>query len=265
MLAGPLSGRATGSISANRDLATLYPTRCPRTAEPSYSAGRCRPTTVLTISNRKPTGSPWRCAKNKPFLGICLGAQMLARHLGARVFRDPYARAEIGYHDIIPLPAITPGVTWPQPRLPMAPGRLRPARRRKLTGHGRRAVSKSGLSVRLRRRHSVSSRDQLRPGQSLVQQPAAHDVARRPAATATAGRPHRLCAGRAELARLLFARVGRSQRRSLVDDKRLAFRQSKILSITGRFSFAAFVIWKRFRDSITSVGDQLMCTSAGPG
>ena len=36
----------------------------------------------------------------KPFLGICLGAQMLARHLGHRVYRHPKGRVEIGYHPI---------------------------------------------------------------------------------------------------------------------------------------------------------------------
>lgn len=51
--------------------------------------------------------------ENKPFLGICLGAQMLANHLGGRVFKDPYARAEIGYHDIIPQAAPVGGVAWP--------------------------------------------------------------------------------------------------------------------------------------------------------
>jgi GMP synthase (glutamine-hydrolysing) len=35
-----------------------------------------------------------------PFLGICLGAQMLAMHLGAKVGFDPEERAEIGYYPI---------------------------------------------------------------------------------------------------------------------------------------------------------------------
>jgi GMP synthase (glutamine-hydrolysing) len=41
-------------------------------------------------------------AENKPFMGICLGAQMLARHLGQRVYRHPQGRVEIGYHPIVP-------------------------------------------------------------------------------------------------------------------------------------------------------------------
>jgi GMP synthase (glutamine-hydrolysing) len=35
-----------------------------------------------------------------PLLGICLGAQMLARHLGARVRVHPDGRAEVGYYPI---------------------------------------------------------------------------------------------------------------------------------------------------------------------
>jgi GMP synthase (glutamine-hydrolysing) len=41
-------------------------------------------------------------AEGKPLLGICLGAQMLARHLGQRVYRHPEGRVEIGYHPIVP-------------------------------------------------------------------------------------------------------------------------------------------------------------------
>ena len=43
--------------------------------------------------------------EDKPFLGICLGAQMLARHLGARVYSHPEGRAEIGYYPLLPTPA----------------------------------------------------------------------------------------------------------------------------------------------------------------
>ncbi len=43
--------------------------------------------------------------EDKPFLGICLGAQMLVRHLGGRVFRHPAGLVEIGYRPITPTPA----------------------------------------------------------------------------------------------------------------------------------------------------------------
>src|ERR1700693_706148 len=39
-------------------------------------------------------------AEKKPFLGICLGAQMLAKHLGARVAVHPEGKAEVGYYPI---------------------------------------------------------------------------------------------------------------------------------------------------------------------
>jgi GMP synthase (glutamine-hydrolysing) len=54
-------------------------------------------------------------SESKPFLGICLGAQMLARHLGATVALHPEGKAEAGYYPI----RITPAgralmETWPQ-------------------------------------------------------------------------------------------------------------------------------------------------------
>jgi len=45
-------------------------------------------------------GTPLK--EKKPFLGICLGAQMLARHLGHRVCPHPDGRVELGYYPIQP-------------------------------------------------------------------------------------------------------------------------------------------------------------------
>ena len=51
--------------------------------------------------------------EQKPYLGLCLGAQMLARLLGAKVYFDPEARVEIGYHRIRPTPAANPAIPLP--------------------------------------------------------------------------------------------------------------------------------------------------------
>lgn len=45
---------------------------------------------------------PTALESNKPFLGICLGAQLLARSLGATVAPHPDGMVEIGYFPIVP-------------------------------------------------------------------------------------------------------------------------------------------------------------------
>lgn len=42
--------------------------------------------------------------EGKPFLGLCLGAQLMARQLGARVFASPSRRGELGYYPLRPAP-----------------------------------------------------------------------------------------------------------------------------------------------------------------
>jgi GMP synthase (glutamine-hydrolysing) len=49
-----------------------------------------------------------------PYLGICLGAQMLARHLGARVYGHPEGLVEIGYFPIEPTEAGAATFEWPR-------------------------------------------------------------------------------------------------------------------------------------------------------
>ena len=48
-----------------------------------------------------------------PFLGLCLGAQMLARHLGAPVTRHPEGCVEVGYYALRPTEAGARMLAWP--------------------------------------------------------------------------------------------------------------------------------------------------------
>jgi GMP synthase (glutamine-hydrolysing) len=56
--------------------------------------------------------------ERKPYLGLCLGAQIMARHLGARVYAHEQGRAEIGYYPLTPTHAGAAvakrlGTPWP--------------------------------------------------------------------------------------------------------------------------------------------------------
>nr|WP_252511254.1 glutamine amidotransferase [Phreatobacter aquaticus] len=48
-----------------------------------------------------------------PFLGICLGAQMLARHLGAKVSHHPDGHVEIGYYPLNATEQARVEMPWP--------------------------------------------------------------------------------------------------------------------------------------------------------
>ena len=51
--------------------------------------------------------------EEKPFLGICLGAQMLALHLGAQVRAHPQGYVEHGYYPITPTAEGSAMMQWP--------------------------------------------------------------------------------------------------------------------------------------------------------
>jgi GMP synthase (glutamine-hydrolysing) len=57
-------------------------------------------------------GVPLR--EQKPFLGICLGAQMMARHLGAEVRSHDEGLVEIGYYDVHPTECGRRLMRWPR-------------------------------------------------------------------------------------------------------------------------------------------------------
>lgn len=52
-------------------------------------------------------------SENKPYLGICLGAQMLVRHLGGRVEGHPDGLTEIGWFPLTATPQGNALMQWP--------------------------------------------------------------------------------------------------------------------------------------------------------
>jgi GMP synthase (glutamine-hydrolysing) len=52
--------------------------------------------------------------EERPFLGVCLGAQMLAKQLGAAVTEHRQGQVEIGYYPIRPTPAGRELGPWPE-------------------------------------------------------------------------------------------------------------------------------------------------------
>lgn len=56
-------------------------------------------------------GVPLR--EEKPFLGLCLGAQLMAMHLGAKVKPDPQGQVEVGYYPIKPTAEGEALIHWP--------------------------------------------------------------------------------------------------------------------------------------------------------
>ena len=65
-------------------------------------------------------------AADAPLLGVCLGAQIMARVLGARVFAHPDDLCEVGYHPLYPARPDCPLFPWCRSRWWFRPRPSRP-------------------------------------------------------------------------------------------------------------------------------------------
>lgn len=81
---------------------TLPPSLDPYAAVFMFGGPMCALDCHIPAIRRELDWMPQVLEAEKPFLGICLGAQMLARMLGARVWPHPEGRVEIGYTPIQP-------------------------------------------------------------------------------------------------------------------------------------------------------------------
>ncbi len=52
--------------------------------------------------------------EDKPFLGVCLGAQMMVRQLGGNVMPRPDGKVEIGYYPLTPTDEGSELMSWPE-------------------------------------------------------------------------------------------------------------------------------------------------------
>lgn len=99
--------------SAGLPVDYYYPTQGGEFPDPATYAG------VVIFGGRwgvgDRTAEPWITAELRfienclhartPYFGICLGAQMLAHVLGARVSAHPDGHREVGFHPVLPTPA----------------------------------------------------------------------------------------------------------------------------------------------------------------
>ena len=154
----PCASSATGSTCAGRGSAIRCRRPWPIIAAGIIFGGPMSANDQDDFIRRETDWTAVPLRENKPYLGICLGAQMFARQLGGKVFRHPQGPRR---DRLLPDPAHRRGAfrrrAMAGMRLPMAPRRFRSAARRRAVGR-RRHVRGAGDPLRLGLRAAISSR-----------------------------------------------------------------------------------------------------------